>query len=348
MTSFRSLSLAMFKGFVRNKTNLFFTFLFPLMFLLVFGLLFRDIGAAKTKIAVVGDGPVLSALANTGAVDMQRTSSADEAVKMVRNGDVPAAVVEQGDSVQLRFAASDQVKAGTVVGLVGGVVDQANLAATGQPPTLRLDAQQVEDTSLKAIQYITPGILSWSVATSAMFGAALSLVSWRRKQVLRRIRLSPVRPATVLLSRLLVTIGVALLQAVLFVGIASTPAFGLKLSGQWWLGLVVLVISTLAFFALGILAGSFTKTEEAATAVSNVIVLPMAFLSGTFFPIDAAPKWLQTVSNVLPLRHANDAMLDVLVRGKGFDALVMPLSILLGFTIVVGAIAARLFKWEDA
>jgi ABC-2 type transport system permease protein len=74
----------------------------------------------------------------------------------------------------------------------------------------------------------------------------------------------------------------------------------------------------------------------------------MAFLSGTFFPIDAAPKWLQTVSNVLPLRHANDAMLDVLVRGKGFEALIVPLSILLGFTIVVGAIAARLFKWEDA
>ena len=47
------------------------------------------------------------------------------------------------------------------------------------------------------------------------------------------------------------------------------------------------------------------------------MVLPMAFLSGSFFPLDAAPAWLQAVSNVLPLKHLNDGMLDVMVRGEG-------------------------------
>ncbi|KAA2259484.1 ABC transporter permease [Solihabitans fulvus] len=348
MTAFRSLSLAMFKGFFRDKAALFFTFVFPLIFLVVFGLLFKDAGTSKIKIAAVGDGPVITALEKSGAVELEHVDSLDAAVAKVKNGDLPAVVAQQGDSVVLRFAASDQAKSGTVLGLVAGVVDQANLAATGQPPKLKLDPARVEDSSLKPIQFLTPGLLSWGLATSAVFGAALTLVNWRKKQVLRRIRLAPVGTPTVLSSRLLVSVGVAVVQAALFVTIASTPLFGLKLSGQWWLGLPMLVLGTLSFFSIGMLVGSFAKTEEAATAFANLLVLPMAFLSGTFFPLDSAPAWLKTVSNVLPLKHLNEGMLNVLVRGKGIDSLLVPGGILIGFTLVVGVIAAKFFRWEDA
>lgn len=346
MTAFRSLSVAMLKGFFREKMALFFTFLFPLMFLVVFGLLFGGGGSGRITIAVVGDGPVITALGQTGAFDVRRVGTLDAAVAQVRSGDVPAAVAENGNAITLRFAQSDQVQAGTVTGIVSGVVDRVNIAATGQSPRLALDAGKVEDSSLKPIQYLTPGILSWGVATSAAFGTASTLVSWRRKQVLRRLRLAPVGTVTVLSSRLLVAVGIGVLQAILFVAVAMTPAFGLKLAGQWWLALPVLVSGILAFFALGMLIGSFTKSEEAATGLANIIVLPMSFLSGTFFNIQAAPAWLRSISNLLPLRHMNDAMLDVLVRGKGAEAIGVPVAILLGFTLVVGGIAARAFRWE--
>lgn len=348
MTAFASLSSAMLKGFLRDRMALFFTFLFPLMFLVVFGLIFGNAGTSKTSIGVVGDGPVISALDSSGAVTMQRFDTLDAALAEVRSGDLAAAVSERGDDVTLRYAQSNQVQAGVVQGLVDAVVGKVNIALTGQPPRIALDSGQVEDDSLKPIQYLTPGILSWSLATSAVFGSATTLVSWRRKQVLRRIRLAPVNPLVVLSSRLLVTVGVAIAQAALFVVIAVTPAFGLRLSGQWWLALPLLVIGVLAFFSIGMLVGSFTKTEEAANGFANIVILPMAFLSGTFFNIDAAPGWLRTVSNVLPLRHLNDGMLDVLIRGKGVGALVGPTLVLLGFTVVVGLIAARVFSWEDS
>lgn len=348
MTAFASLSVAMFKGFLRDRIALFFTFLFPLMFLVIFGLIFGGAGTNKTRIGVVGDGQVISALDSTGAVTMQHFGTLDAALVEVRSGNLAAAVSERGNDVTLRYAQSDQVQADLVQGLVGSVVDKVNIALTGQPPRIALDAGQVEDNSLKPIQYLTPGILSWSLATSAVFGSAITLVSWRRKQVLRRIRLAPVNPLVVLTSRLLVTIGVAILQAALFVVIALTPPFGLRLSGQWWLALPLLVVGVLAFFSIGMLVGSFTKTEEAANGFANIVVLPMAFLSGAFFNIDEAPGWLRTVSNVLPLRHLNDGMLDVLVRGRGAGALLGPTLVLLGFTVVVGLIAARAFSWEDS
>ncbi|MFD9741712.1 ABC transporter permease [Umezawaea sp. NPDC059074] len=346
-TAFKSLSTAMLKGFIRDKMSLFFMFFFPLMFLVVFGLLFRDAGQDKIKIAVIGDGPVVAALEKTGAVEVQRFDDEQAAVAKVKDGDLPAALVLRGNTVQLRFAASDQVAAGTVNGLVSGVVDQVNLGATGQPPAFTLQQQPVEDASLKPIQYLTPGILSWGISISAVFGAALTMVSWRKKQVLRRIRLAPVSAITVLTSRLTVSVGIAVVQAITFVLVALTPPFGLKLAGSWYLALPLLVLGTLAFFAIGMLVGAFCKTEEAASGAANILVLPMSFLSGTFFPIENAPGWLQAVSKALPLRHMNDGMLDVLVRGKGIEALLVPCSVLIAFTAVVGLLAAKLFRWED-
>ena len=347
MTAFKSLTRAGVKGFVRDKATLFFSIIFPLMFLVVFGLIFGHSGTSKTKLGVVGDGPVVQALNQTGVVDFQHYGSLDEAVQHVKDGDVPAMIAESGGKVTLRFAASDQTQAGVVQGLVSGVTDKVNLAATHQKPIVALDSSQVEDSSLTAIQYLTPGILSWSVATSAVFGAALTLVSWRKKQVLRRLRLAPINPGVVLTSRLAVSVTLAAVQAAIFVGIASLPVFGLKLSGNWYLAIPVFLLGILAFFSIGMLVGSFAKTEEAGTAAANIVVLPMAFLSGTFFPIDQAPPWMRSVSQVFPLRHMNDGIMDFLVRGQGAGALVVPCLVLAGFVLVVGTIAAKVFQWED-
>ncbi|WP_447003981.1 ABC transporter permease [Saccharothrix isguenensis] len=347
MTAFKSLSAAMVKGFLRDKMTLFFVFLFPLMFLVVFGLLLSDSGSDKTKIATVGDGPVLSALEQTGVLELEKYEDEATARQKVNDGDLPAAVVLNGDRVDVTFAASDQVAAGTVIGIVSGVVDKMNLQASNTPPRFTLEAKPVEDASLKPIQYMTPGILSWAISISGVFGASLTMVSWRKKQVLRRIRLAPVSAMTVLSSRLLVSIGTAVAQGIVFVGVALLPFFGLQLTGQWYLALPLLILGTLAFFAIGMLVGAFCKTEEAASGAANIIIMPMAFLSGSFFPLENAPSWLQTVSNAFPLRHMNDGMLDVLVRGKGVEALLVPSAVLIGFTLVIGTLAARVFRWED-
>jgi ABC-2 type transport system permease protein len=253
VTAFKSLARAMFKGFYRDKATLFFTFVFPLMFLVVFGLLFRDVGADKTKIGVVGDGQVITALRESGALELERFPTVEDALKKVRDGDLPAMVAQDGDTITYRFAQSDQAQAGMVTGIVSGVVSQVNQLDTGQRPKFAMDVSNVEDASLKPIQYITPGIMSWGVAVTAVFGASLTLVSWRKKQVLRRIRLAPVSASTVLSSRVVVTVGVAIVQALVFLGIGSLPVFGLQLTGTWWLAIPVFLLGILAFFAIGML-----------------------------------------------------------------------------------------------
>ncbi len=340
------LGRAMLLNFLRDRTALFFTFLFPLMFLIVFGIIFSDSNSNRTVLAVVGDGPLLRKLPSS-ILEITPYPTLDKATAAVKAGDVPAVAVQDGDRLLVRYAASDQVQAATIRGVLGAVVAQENVSATGKPPKNTLVATQIEDESLPTIQFLTGGILSWGVASSAIFGATLTIVSWRRKQILRRVRLSPAPVWTIIGARVGVSLLVAAVQAIVYFAVALTPPFGLQLSAQTWLVIPLLISGTLAFLAIGLLVGAIAKTEESGNAMANFVVLPMAFLSGTFFNISGAPVWFQILSKILPLRHLNDGMVGVLARGQGIESVIQPCAILLGFAAVLFGVAVRVFRWDD-
>lgn len=351
MSALTSLSRAMFLGFIRDRMTLFWAVAFPLMFLVLFGAIFTDQGAAKIDVDQVGDVALIDGLPDEARTDLNQsmkiTEVDDEAKALddLRSGDVDAVISQSGDTLVVHFSQADQVTAARVQGTFQGLVDASNVSASGSPPTYRLDAQQVEDESLKAIQYVTPSLLGWAIAMSATFGAATNLVAWRRSGLLRRLRLAPIPTSSVVLARVAVSLAVALGQTAIFVGL-GVFAFGLQLTGWWPLAVLLVLAGTLAFLSIGMLAGAISKTEEGAVGLANLVVLPMAFLSGSFFPLDGAPGWLQAISRALPLRHLNDGMLDVMVRGEGPAAIVGPMVFLLVFAAVCAAISARLFRWD--
>jgi len=353
MNGLGSLSRAMFLGFVRDRTALFFTVLFPLMFLVLFGGVFANQSAPRPHVLEVGRVQVLDAVPGQAHASLHRAlrlthaRGRHDAMEKVRAGDAAAAVEQRGDTVVVHYSAADQVEAASVRGVLGSIVSQANIAVTGQAPRFTLHTRRVEDQSLDAIQFVTPGLLGWAIATGATFGAALTLVSWRQKKILRRLRLSPVRTPTVVSARVGVSIGVALVQTAIFLGVALAPYFGLQLTASWWMSIPLVVCGTLAFLSIGLLVGAFAKTPEAASAVANLVVLPMAFLSGTFFPLDNAPGWLQGLSKVFPLQHLVEAMKDVMVRGQAPSSALPAMGLLLAFALVLALVATRLFRWDD-
>ena len=352
--SLRSLSVAMFKGFVRDRTSLFFTILFPLFFIIIFGLVFRSGGATKESVIEVGNVPVVDELpadarsALDQTITLTKSASLDDALEQVRKGDVAAAIEQQGDRLVLHFSNADQVASATVQGIFGAFVDQANISATGVPPKYQLQAAGVEDQSLKAIQYIAPQMIAYGVSVGATFGAALTLITWREKKVLRRLRLAPISTASVVAARVGVSLVVALVQLLIFVLFSMLPFMGLKLHGSWWMSVPLVLCGTLAFLSIGLLVGAIAKTSEGGAALANLITLPMAFLSGAFIPVEQAPGWLQAVAKVLPLGYLVDGLKSVMVRGEGPASALVPLAVLVGFAAVLTAIATRLFKWDTA
>jgi ABC-2 type transport system permease protein len=351
-TALRAISVAILKGFFRDKASVFFAIIFPLMFLVLFGGIFSDQTSSRSNLVEIGSVSLIDNLPPAArkqfdeAFEVTHTSERSAALAKVRKGDADVAVEMRGTSLVAHYTQTDQVKSAVTRGTLDAFVNASNLAASGKPPAYSLRTEPVEDRSLKTIQFVTPGLLGWAVAMCAAFGAAATLQGWRQSKLLRRIQLSPVPTTTVVGARVLVTVLIAFVQMAIFVGLGAA-AFGLRLTGSWWMSIPLLVAGTLSFMSLGLLAGAIAKTTEGAVNLANFFVLPMAFLSGSFFPLEGAPQWLQVFSKALPLRHLNDGMLDVMVRGQGPTAALAPIGILLGFALVVGLVAVRLFQWED-
>jgi ABC-2 type transport system permease protein len=353
VTALRSLSAAMFRGFVRDRVALVFTILIPVLFLLLFGSIYKSTSAPKVSVVEVGrvsllDQAVAGSHGQLGRVmSITRSGSLAAALEDVRKGSDDAAVFQQGSTLVVRYSIADQVTAGVVQAVFSSIVQQANLAATGRPPAYQLTVAQVEDKSLKPIQYVAPGLLGWAIASGATFGAAITLVSWRENKLLRRLRLAPVSTASVVTARVGVSLAVALVQLAAFLLIATTPYFGLKLTASWWMAIPVVLVGTLAFMSIGLLAGAIAKTQQAATAIANLVILPMAFLGGAFIPLDYAPAWIRQVSYVMPLRYLVTGMQNVMARGEGPASALPAIGVMLALAGVLTLIAVRVFRWDD-
>lgn len=212
---------------------------------------------------------------------------------------------------------------------------------------LIFSGKDVEQSGQPYINYIAPGVLSWGVANAAVFGVGFVLMQWRRDDILRLIRMTPVRLPSVLGSRYVLAVAIGLVQTALFVGVALLPPFGLTLSGSWPLAVPVLVLGITAFLALGVIVGSYAKTPEAVAAVANCLMIPMAFLSGSFFPLDAMPGWMQNLAQALPLYYLNNGVSAALTgNGSGSD-IAVACGVLAAVAAVLGAIALKTFRWSD-
>lgn len=352
LTALRSLSRAIFLGFVRDRAALFFSILMPILFLLLFGSIYKSSSAPKITVIEVGHVSLLAraesaAPSQLGKVlKLTHQTNLAAALESVRKGNNDAVVQQQGHNLVVHYSIADQTTAGIVQAVFTSIVQQADAAAAGSSAGYQLTTQQVEDKSLKPIQYLAPGLLGWAIASGGAFGASITLVTWRQNKLLRRLRLAPVSVGSVILARVGVSLAIAIVQLAAFLGIATLPYFGLKLSADWWMAIPVVICGTLAFMAIGLLVGSFAKTQQAATAVANAVILPMAFLGGAFIPLDYAPAWIREVSYAMPLRYLVVGMQNVMARGEGAVTALPAIGILLGLTAVLTFISMRVFRWD--
>jgi ABC-2 type transport system permease protein len=342
----------MYLGFVRDRTALLFSILIPVLFLVLFGSIYKSSGTPKVNVIEVGrvallDQAEAAAPAQLGKV-LSVTHSADlrASLDAVRKGTDDAVVQQHGRTIVVRYSIADQTKAGIVQAVFNSIVQQADAAAAGRAGGYQLTASQVEDKSLKAIQYLAPGLLGWAIASGGAFGAAITLVNWRQTKLLRRLRLAPVSVGSVVLARVGISIALALVQLGVFLAIATLPYFGLRLSADWWMAIPVVICGTLAFLSIGLVVGSFTTSQQAATAIANIIILPMAFLGGAFVPLDFAPAWIKDVSYVMPLRYLVTGMQNVMARGESATTALPAIGILLVLAAVLTLISVRTFRWD--
>jgi len=189
------------------------------------------------------------------------------------------------------------------------------------------------------------GLVGYGCANTAFAGLAIQLVIRRENGILKRLRSTPLPPATYVGALLISTLIVFALQTIVLFGIGrafySTP-FPSDIGSL----VATIVIGAAAFAALGTATASVIRSAEGSSAVVNFILLPMAFLTGSFGPTRHYPAFLRAIGDVLPLKYFIELVNAVYLHGQGFWTQPGALAVLGAWGVAGLAFTAFKFRWE--
>ena len=196
-----------------------------------------------------------------------------------------------------------------------------------------------------ASQALLAALLSYGCAMVAFAGLAITLVIRREQSLLKRLRATPLPPVTFVGSLLASTLIVFGLEAVALF-LLGRAVFGTPFPGRVGSVVVLVVIGGVCFAALGVGLSGLVRSAEGSSAVVNLIVLPMAFLSGSFGPTGHYPRVLRALGDVLPLKYLVDLFNAVYLHGHSVWSKPGAIGILAAWGAIGLAVAVFRFRWE--
>lgn len=366
------LTRANIRSFVRDRTALFWTLAFPVIFILLFGAIFSGGGNTTYNVGWVdqdgtaasaglrqafGQVPLLDLKDGTLEASRQAMQRGDlSGIIVVPKGLQAAMATASGGSgsagaagaaaamLEVYTDPSQQTASTTIRQVASQVVASLNVSLTGRSPALGITDRTLQTQDLSAAAFLVPGILGMALMQLGIFGA-VPLVAQREKLILKRLGATPLPRWTLVGSNVILRLLIGLVQAVLIVGI-GVAVFGVQVLGSLWVMAALVVLGALSFISIGYVVAAFARTEEAANGIVQVIQFPMMFLSGVFFPIEIMPSVLRPVATLLPLTYLGDALRQVMVSGSAFAPLPVDVAVLVGWFVVCLTISARFFRWE--
>jgi ABC-2 type transport system permease protein len=192
--------------------------------------------------------------------------------------------------------------------------------------------------------YLLVGLLGYGIAATAFAALAITLVVRREAGLLKRVRGTPLSPATYLGAVIASMVIVIALQVVaqLLIGRYLFDADWPEAPGSFAL---TVAIGSASFAALGVAVTTVVRSAEGSSAVVNAIYLPMAFISGAFFSREDMPAFLEAISEVLPLTYLLDVIRATFIEGEGLSGSFGALAAVAGWGAAGLALAIQRFRW---
>ncbi|MDP6647073.1 MAG: ABC transporter permease [Dehalococcoidales bacterium] len=361
MRTFIKLLLSDLKQFYRDRTALFFTFAFPLLFMMVFGLAFSGDNGMSYEIGLVDEDrspaseQISTVLKQVSIFDVEQVDSLDQELVRLKKGYIRGVVVIPAgaqanivmgkvSSITVYYDPSQSTSSSIILSTLNQIANQINQQLTNQPVLIQVEEQSVQTHDLRYIDYLVPGILAMSILFLGLFGS-LTMVERREKKVLKRFGATPVGRTKLLASQVVYRLILAIIQASLIIVLASL-VFEVTVIGSWFELFGIILLGTLAFISIGYFVVVRARTVEGAMPIIQLVQFPMLFLSGIFFPVEMMPTFMRPVVNALPLTYVADALRQIMVQGVPLNPMWLNVAVLGAWLVVCVTLAIRFFKWE--
>jgi ABC-2 type transport system permease protein len=351
----------------REKSTMFFTLAFPIILILLFGTIFmsqdnvefhlclQDLDQTKSSVDSV------KALEAEGKFKITRVDPAVNAATYVRDNKVNLVLVipkgfeksllrrkffrDFNSSVTITYVydpSSSSVP--TKIQIINAVLAGINQEMSGIPPFIKSAEKSILTRKYRFIEYFIPGIIAMSVMTLSLFGTANSNTELRQKGIIRKLSTTPITRTEWILSDILYQFIIAAVSTTAML-LVSYAVFDVNLHLDAWL-LVFIMLDVFAFVGIGMILTRFVKEAQSAAAAANAISFPMMFLSGSFFPIELMPGFLQKIARMLPLYYVNEGLRAAMIFEDTMAALRCA-TIIGVFAAVVFILGILATKWEE-
>jgi ABC-2 type transport system permease protein len=342
-SSLRELTSVRVREFLREPEAVFWTFAFPVLLAIGLGIAFRNKPAEIVHVGVVqaGADSVIASLRASKALAVELVPTMDSGLASMRNGKI-ALVVEVRGPRQVNYRFDDTRPDARNARLI---VDDAIQRGAGRADPTATSDSLVREAGSRYIDFVIPGLLGMNIMGGSIWGVGFAIVDARRKRLLKRLVATPMSRMEYLMAFVISRLGLLIAEVAVVLGFAIV-AFGVPMRGSVLQLTAVVLLSTFAFGALGLLVASRAQTIEGASGLMNAAMVPMWVLSGVFFSSENFPQAFQPFIKALPLTATNDALRATMLRGEGWASVAPEMAILTAWTIVAGWLALRLFRWR--
>jgi ABC-2 type transport system permease protein len=358
LVAMMAIAKASLKSIFRSPSAVIFSFLFPIIFILVFGFLSSTTPVIKVAFAEQSstqnelyskllEKDNLKIKAQPEKISRQELEKGHITAILNIKEVAPAAYPKYVIEITTSTAAADRI--GLLQSILQQVITELDLVNFPKRPTYAfMQKETLPGREYRTIDFILPGQLGFSLLSAGVFGVAFIFFNLRQTLVLKRFFATPIKRTYIVFGEGLGRIAFQMITAVVILSIGHF-AFKFTLVNQWvtFIELMVLsLIGLIVFMGFGFIVSGLASSESTIPPFANLVTLPQFLLAGTFFPVENFPSWLQPLCNILPLTHLNQAMRNVAFEGAHLTDCGPQLQYLLIWGIVLYAVAIRVFRWE--
>jgi ABC-2 type transport system permease protein len=355
------------KSFYREKTAVFFRVAFPILLILVFGTIFMNQDNVRY------DFYMQDLDQTNSSAELIKTLDSNENFKIIMvDPNIDAAQYARKNKINLivvipkgyessliqrmtleDFSATAAItyiydpsstSVDTKMQILNAVFAGINQGMSGKPTFITPARESILNRKYRFIDFFVPGVIAMTVMTASLFGAVNVNAELRQKGVIKKLSTTPITHTDWILSNVMYQFLLSVIATIAIL-LVSFGVFDVSLQLNFWLPVFV-VLDVFAFVGIGMILTRVAEEAESAAAAANAIMFPMMFLSGTFFPVEMMPGFLQKFSRILPLYYVNEGLRASMIFLDNMVALRS--SVIIGlFAAIVFVIGMMTTKWEE-
>lgn len=347
----------------RDRMNIFWMFIFPIVLFLLFGYIFGGQSDSITLYYQDNDGSQMSSafiqsLNSTGALELKDGSGMD-LEQMLKDGKVSAYMeIPRGFGQNIAKAGSGNLSSAglliyydkskstsmAAVSVVQQVANGFNMKMAGAKDIITVNSKEAASSGMNYFDFLLPGILAITIMSAAANMSVGTVARLRSTGVFRKLSTTPLSSKEWIAARITTWTLLVILSLAVAMFIASL-AFDIRPNINM-ISLLLIVLGTALFAGFGIVVANFVKNEESAMNAVGVITFPLMFVSGTLIPVENMPWFLQYLAKVSPLTYLSEGLRSSMITGNTGNA-ATDLAIVAVLGVILFGVGVATFSWKE-